>query len=73
MSSLDEFARRKLDTLEQSHLRRSLVPTGRSEGLWVERNGRKLLSFSCNDYLGLSHHPALKAAEIGRASCRERV
>ena len=64
MSSLDEFARRKLDTLEQSHLRRSLVPTGRDEGLWVERNGRKLLSFSCNDYLGLSHHPALKAAAV---------
>ncbi|MBX9826329.1 MAG: aminotransferase class I/II-fold pyridoxal phosphate-dependent enzyme [Xanthobacteraceae bacterium] len=64
MSSLDEFARRKLDTLQQSHLRRSLVSTGRSEGLWVERNGRKLLSFSCNDYLGLSQHPALKAAAV---------
>jgi 8-amino-7-oxononanoate synthase len=64
MSSLDEFARRKLDTLEQSHLRRSLVPTGRSEGLWLTRNGRKLLSFSCNDYLGLSHHPDLKAAAV---------
>jgi len=64
MSSLDEFARRKLDALEQSHLRRSLVPTGRSEGLWLERNGRKVLSFSCNDYLGLSHHPDLKAAAV---------
>jgi 8-amino-7-oxononanoate synthase len=64
MSSLDEFARRKLDTLEQSHLRRSLIPTSRDEGLWVERNGRRLLSFSCNDYLGLSHHPDLKAAAV---------
>jgi 8-amino-7-oxononanoate synthase len=64
MSSLDEFARQKLDALEQAHLRRSLVPTGRFGDLWVERNGRRLLSFSCNDYLGLSQHPALKAAAI---------
>jgi len=34
MSSLDEFARRKLDSLEQAHLRRRLVPTGRTDGLW---------------------------------------
>jgi 8-amino-7-oxononanoate synthase len=64
MPSLDEFARQKLSTLEQAHLRRTLVPTGRFGDLWVERNGRRLLSFSCNDYLGLSQHPALKAAAI---------
>jgi 8-amino-7-oxononanoate synthase len=28
----------------------------------VVRNGRRLLSFSCNDYLNLSHHPAVKEA-----------
>ena len=64
MPSLDEFARQKLGTLEKAHLRRTLVPTGRFGDLWVERNGRRLLSFSCNDYLGLSQHPALKAAAI---------
>ena len=64
MPSLDEFARQKLSTLEQAHLRRTLVPTGRFGDLWVERNGRRLLSFSCNDYLGLSQHTALKAAAI---------
>jgi len=64
MPSLDDFARHKLATLEREHLHRVLVPTERLEGLWVERNGRRLLSFSCNDYLGLSHHPALKAAAI---------
>jgi 8-amino-7-oxononanoate synthase len=64
MSSLDDFARHRLVTLERSHLRRTLVPTDRHDDLYVERNGRRLLSFSCNDYLGLSHHPALKAAAI---------
>src|SRR5258708_1322437 len=64
MTSLDEFAQQKLDALEQAHLRRSLVPTGRSDGLWLQRNGKTVLSFSCNDYLGLSQHPDLKAAAI---------
>jgi 8-amino-7-oxononanoate synthase len=64
MSSLDDFARHKLAALERSHLRRTLVPTDRLDDLYVERDGRRLLSFSCNDYLGLSHHPALKAAAI---------
>jgi 8-amino-7-oxononanoate synthase len=64
MPSLDDFARQKLGALEQAHLHRTLVPTGRSDGLWIERNGRRLLSFSCNDYLGLTQHPALKAAAI---------
>src|ERR1700712_410509 len=64
MPSLDEFARQKLSALEQAHLRRTLVATGRSGDLWVERGGKRLLSFSCNDYLGLAQHPALKAAAI---------
>src|SRR5581483_9980402 len=64
MPSLDDFARQKLARLDAAHLRRTLVPTDRHAGLWVERGGRKLLSFSCNDYLGLSQHPALKAAAI---------
>ncbi len=64
MHSLDAFAQAKLDELEQRRLRRSLTETLREDGLWVERNGRRLLSFSCNDYLNLSQHPAIKAAVI---------
>jgi 8-amino-7-oxononanoate synthase len=64
MPSLDDFAARKLAELERGHLRRTLVPTGRLDGIWAERGGRRLLSFCCNDYLGLTHHPALKAAAI---------
>jgi 8-amino-7-oxononanoate synthase len=64
MRSLDEFALKKLGDLEHSHLRRTLVDTARRDGVWVERNGRRLLSFSCNDYLALAHHPAVKEAAV---------
>ena len=62
MSSLDDFARGKLAGLERAHLRRTLVATARHGGVMVERGGRQLISFSCNDYLGLSSHKALADA-----------
>jgi 8-amino-7-oxononanoate synthase len=62
MQSLDQFAQAKLDALERRNLRRMLAETYREDGIWVEREGRRLLSFSCNDYLNLTHHPAVKRA-----------
>lgn len=64
MRSLDDFASQKLQELDRALLRRTLADSRREAGPWVERDGRRLLSFSCNDYLNLSHHPALKAAAI---------
>jgi 8-amino-7-oxononanoate synthase len=64
MRSLDEFATAKLGELERSSLRRALVDTTRLTGIWLLRNGRRLLSFCCNDYLNLTHHPAVKEAAI---------
>jgi 8-amino-7-oxononanoate synthase len=64
VKSLDAFARSKLQALEESNLRRGLVETEREGGAIVMRRGRRLVSFSCNDYLGLSQHPDVKAAAI---------
>ncbi len=62
MQSLDAFAGDKLTALDSQSLRRRLRPTRRLDGAVVERDGRRLISFSCNDYLNLSHHPAVRAA-----------
>ena len=64
MSSLDTFARAKLDDLERRTLRRTLHATDRRAFPFVLRDGRRLLSFSCNDYLGLSQHPVVRDAAI---------
>ena len=69
MPSLDEFAIDKLAELERGHLRRALVPTDRLDGIWAERDGRRLLSFCCNDYLGLT--PSSGAE--GRGHRRDRA
>ncbi len=63
-SSLDQFAGAKLADLETRALRRRLVETDRYSAVEVRRNGRELISFCCNDYLNLSHHPRVVAAAI---------
>ena len=62
MQSLDEFAAAKLAGLEANSLRRALVDTVRVTGIWTLRDRRRLLSFCCNDYLNLTHHPAVVEA-----------
>ncbi len=64
MRSLDEFAAAKLRDLESLNRRRSLSDSARMDGIWIERRGRRLLSFSCNDYLNLSQHQAVREAAI---------
>ena len=66
MRSLDEFACGKLAALERARLLRTPVVTAR-DGIFAERGGRRLLSFSCNDYLNLSRHPAIIKAAVEAA------
>lgn len=62
--SLDNFAREKLEALEAQALRRRLIETDRREGAVAFRDGRRLISFCCNDYLNLSQNEAVKRAAI---------
>ena len=64
MRSLDDFAHGKLLELESSHLRRRIIDTTPRDGVTVERDGRRLISFSSNDYLNFTQHPAVKAAAL---------
>jgi 8-amino-7-oxononanoate synthase len=65
-SWLDEIPDR-LAALDAAHLtrRRREVRPADGASLWVD--GRRMLAFCSNDYLGLSQHPALREAAIAGA------
>ena len=60
-SWLDEIPQR-LAALDAAHLTRRRREVRPADGAWLHVNGRRMLAFCSNDYLGLSQHPALRAA-----------
>ncbi len=62
MPALDSILQQKLSLLESKHLRREAKESARTSGNRVMRDGKQLISFSCNDYLGLSHHSDVLAS-----------
>jgi len=69
MFSLDKFAQAKLAGLDARAQRRALAETASAGGAHVARNGRKLISFCSNDYLGLAAHPVI--VEAAAAALRD--
>lgn len=64
MNSLTHFCNQELDEIKASSTYRSPVTNKRSDGVYITRNGKKLVSFCCNDYLGLADHPEVLEAAI---------
>jgi glycine C-acetyltransferase len=58
------FIAGELADLRAKHLYRSLRVMSSAQGPEVEVDGRACVSFSSNDYLGLTHHPRLRAAAL---------
>lgn len=59
MPAFDPFWQYSLAELDARGRRRRLRRTEALEGPWAVMDGRRLLDFSSNDYLGLSRHPEL--------------
>jgi 8-amino-7-oxononanoate synthase len=62
MPALSEVAREALELAARQSLARRITETERLGGARVRRGGKEYVSFSCNDYLGLAHHPRVIAA-----------
>jgi glycine C-acetyltransferase len=54
----------ELAALHERHLYRPLRVMSSAQGPIVSLDDRRVISLSSNDYLGLSHHPRMKAAAI---------
>jgi glycine C-acetyltransferase len=58
------FLGEELDDLRNRHLYRPLRVMSSGQGPIVSVDDRRLISLSSNDYLGLTHHPRLRAAAL---------
>ena len=64
MNSFDQELNRRLAALRQQNLHRELRRVDSPPGTRIRIDGRTLLNFSSNDYLGLAGDPLLKEAAI---------
>lgn len=63
MSKID-WLKREIDGLKEQGLYNNIRTIGSAQGAWLNVDGKKVLNFCSNNYLGLANHPKLvKAAQ----------
>jgi 8-amino-7-oxononanoate synthase len=65
MNAFEKHLDERLAEIQESDLYRKVRRIDSAQSPQVEINGKTVLNFSSNDYLGLANHPALKDAAIG--------
>lgn len=69
MSSKTDWITAELDALKQQGLYNTIRTLESPQGAWLQVDGRRVLNFCSNNYLGLANHPQLLAA-AGAAMAR---
>ncbi len=61
MSKID-WIKQEIETLKEAGLYNHIRTLGSAQGAWLLVDGRKVLNFCSNNYLGLANHPDIVAA-----------
>ena len=62
MTTKTAWIEAELDSLNKAGLYNNIRALGSPQGAWLNVDGKKVLNFSSNNYLGLANHPRLKEA-----------
>jgi glycine C-acetyltransferase len=65
MASKLNWIQDELDKLKESGLYNRIRTLGSPQGAWLDVDGKRVLNFCSNNYLGLANHPKLAAAARG--------
>jgi glycine C-acetyltransferase len=69
MSKID-WLRQEIDGLKEAGLYNTIRTLSSPQGAWLVVDGKKVLNFCSNNYLGLANHPKIvAAARKRRAGC----
>jgi glycine C-acetyltransferase len=60
--SKTDWIQQEIDSLKNQGLYNTIRTIGSPQGAWLTVDGRKVLNFCSNNYLGLANHPALVSA-----------